>query len=555
VIELTVAEHDHARAVSERVANLVHSELETTIERRLAELGEVEGLVRIDRIELDLGRVPLAGLEDGLARALEQTLPPALARAVAAASARASHPLTAEPDRPLLDLLAAFARDGRLPWWSHAADRGMPEVMLAEAALTAAREMPAALAALLRTLARERHGLTRLVLQLDDTALAACAAALSPTLGQTAAGLAAALTVGLATAPSSLAFGTSVRRRQVWLATLHALMAGPADAASLEAAALDKLAAALGITPARLRADLAVARDALQPDIDSPTATADDVADRLAHRLRAAAAHGLLAPLLRALAEAATGLPTAAAYVALAALDALLQTAEDLGDPALRSGVAALMRPFAAAGRLDPEALTSALAPLRAATLEHDLAERGAPPPSQATAGADGRVAVADAGLCLLWPFLSTLLGRVGLLAVTGGFHSEVARHRAVALLDHVATGEVVAAEGRLPLAKLLCGMALGAVHEPGEPLDATERAEVDLFLQAMLEHLRPLGRLSVEGLRASWLLRPGLLGTRDGAWLLRVEQRSYDILLDRLAWRLEWIRLPWMPFPLRVEW
>jgi hypothetical protein len=282
-------------------------------------------------------------------------------------------------------------------------------------------------------------------------------------------------------------------------------------------------------------------------------ATADDAADRLAHRLRAAAAHGLLAPLLRALAEAAAGLPTAAAHAALAALDALPPAEEDPADPALRSAVAALARPFAAAGRLDPQALTPALAPLRAATLERDLAERGASPSDRRATGE--RVAVADAGLCLLWPFLSLLLGRLGLLAADGGIRHEVARHRAVALLDHVATGEVIAAEQRLPLAKLLCGMALDTVHEPGEPLDAAERAEVVLFLEAMLEHVRPLGQLSVEGLRASWLLRPGLLGTRDGAWLLQVERRGYDILLERLPWRLEWVRLPWMASPLRVEW
>src|SRR4051794_20592896 len=92
VIELTVTEHDHARAVSERVARLARAGLETAIERGLARLGAAGGLVRIDRLELELGRVPLAGLEDALARAFERTFPPALARAVAAARVAGGSP-------------------------------------------------------------------------------------------------------------------------------------------------------------------------------------------------------------------------------------------------------------------------------------------------------------------------------------------------------------------------------------------------------------------------------------------------------------------------------
>jgi hypothetical protein len=45
------------------------------------------------------------------------------------------------------------------------------------------------------------------------------------------------------------------------------------------------------------------------------------------------------------------------------------------------------------------------------------------------------------------------------------------------------------------------------------------------------------------------------MLGTRDGAWLLRVERESYDVVLDRFPWPLDWIKLPWMAVALRVEW
>ena len=74
-------------------------------------------------------------------------------------------------------------------------------------------------------------------------------------------------------------------------------------------------------------------------------------------------------------------------------------------------------------------------------------------------------------------------------------------------------------------------------------------------MLAAAIAHAPCLGTLSIDGLRGSFLLRPGVLSTRDGAWLLRVERKAYDILLDRLPWAREWVRLPWMQAPLRLEW
>ena len=63
------------------------------------------------------------------------------------------------------------------------------------------------------------------------------------------------------------------------------------------------------------------------------------------------------------------------------------------------------------------------------------------------------------------------------------------------------------------------------------------------------------LGKMSVPGLRGSFLLRDGVLGVRDGTWLLRVERRGYDLVLDRFPWAFDWLKLPWMEMAMRVEW
>ena len=55
--------------------------------------------------------------------------------------------------------------------------------------------------------------------------------------------------------------------------------------------------------------------------------------------------------------------------------------------------------------------------------------------------------------------------------------------------------------------------------------------------------------------LRQEFLQRPGLLSARPGAWVLQVERRPGDEVLDGLPWGWSWIRLPWMDDLLQVVW
>jgi hypothetical protein len=87
------------------------------------------------------------------------------------------------------------------------------------------------------------------------------------------------------------------------------------------------------------------------------------------------------------------------------------------------------------------------------------------------------------------------------------------------------------------------------------EPVTDAEDAEAGQLLDAAIAHAASLGTISHAGLRETFLMRNGLLATRDGAWLLRLERRSADVLLARIPWTLQWLRLPWMQAAMRVEW
>lgn len=190
-------------------------------------------------------------------------------------------------------------------------------------------------------------------------------------------------------------------------------------------------------------------------------------------------------------------------------------------------------------------------------------------PTSTPTAAAG--LTVPLAGLVLLHPYLARLFIGQGLYppAVASGDAAAAAAGRgrgpidpaglpcAAALLHWLATGEEAGAqEFEAPVIKLLLGLdPLAPLTWPMPPLDRSARDEGDALLQAAIGHWSALRATRPAGLRLSFLQRGGLLRRSDHHWRLQVQPESFDLLLARLPWALGWIKLPWMPAPLEVDW
>jgi Contractile injection system tape measure protein len=159
------------------------------------------------------------------------------------------------------------------------------------------------------------------------------------------------------------------------------------------------------------------------------------------------------------------------------------------------------------------------------------------------------------AGLVLLWPFLATYFERLDLLSNPRVFRDDAARARAVILLQYLATSDPDPPDFRLSLAKVLCGVSYDDFILLPKPLTEAELSEGTNLLSAVLQHAKVFGEISGDDFREGFLLRRGILTTRDGSWLLRVERAPYDMILQHLPWPLSWVRLPWMQAPLCVEW
>ncbi len=162
---------------------------------------------------------------------------------------------------------------------------------------------------------------------------------------------------------------------------------------------------------------------------------------------------------------------------------------------------------------------------------------------------------ITNAGLVLLYPYLKTIFSRLDWLHKER-FVSNDAQTKALLLTDYlVFGGEGAATENQMILNKILCGVEPKESFNPLVILSENEKQEADDLLRSAINHWVVLKNTSPEGYRHSFLRRTGVLRFKDETWHLRVERKSYDMLLESLPYTLSLIQLPWMKNKLVVEW
>lgn len=651
-VELTLQSGDVAlaEALLARVGRMHGGRLAPILDRVCTELGERgageggDAPIRLDRLEVDLGRIGTDDFEDDLAARLEPALRAALAAALAQHAAvmpgaeraglveraerveRAATPVQRRDEHggggdgggrarasAALAILEIFALTGTLPWWADAQDSEVVARHFAEAAAGAEAE----LVALVRSLARDPGALDRLARGCDGDALialtgrelagveeAARSIQRSERRGLLAALAEQPLTTALTAPPragDAAMTGPSVghasppprviRREEVAghdtrddgsaEPPLDGEPRAPRPQLSMTAPAalprpgdVPRIASSASHPPPsptvqpRLRAAPEVAPRALPSEPPTvPAIPSMRVAERTAYRDPRVTPGALeervpesrlgderqgAVPLLSL--GPTPSMDTAVDVSVVATIDGITAEVAGIGSDVTATGNMAL-RAGAASGDATSTVITTvATSPVRTAAAAA-VAVRAARAARRAALARLDELYVDDAGLVLLWPFLGRFLERAGLVGEDRRFIDEAAQVRAVALLASLATPDPDPPEFRVPLAKLLAGRPIESDFALDLPLTHEELAEGELLLTAVLDRARALGQLSIAGLRAGFLQRRAALSTRDGAWLLQVERRAHDVVLDRLPWSWSWLKLPWMPDPVRVEW
>jgi len=159
---------------------------------------------------------------------------------------------------------------------------------------------------------------------------------------------------------------------------------------------------------------------------------------------------------------------------------------------------------------------------------------------------------IENSGIVLLHPFLQRFFESLGISRKEELLLPE----RAVSLLHYLTTGQTKIPEYELVLPKILCEFPLSSPVPADYIITENESAEASTLLEAVINHWEALRDTSPDALRGTFLLRPGKLSIKDdGDWLLQVESRAFDVLLEYLPWGISVIRLPWMKKMLWVEW
>ena len=178
----------------------------------------------------------------------------------------------------------------------------------------------------------------------------------------------------------------------------------------------------------------------------------------------------------------------------------------------------------------------------------------GTPLPDNLQQPSEEKLSVKHAGIILLGAFLNSFFTNLDLL--DGAYwKSKEAQYRAVHLLKFLSSGEQQNPEFNLTLEKIICGLSPEESLPVGIILTADETNEAQSLLESVIEHWKVLKNTSVNGLRESFLKRDGLLKKIEMDWLLQVERKTLDVLIDSIPWGFSTLRFPWTQQKLLVEW
>lgn len=163
---------------------------------------------------------------------------------------------------------------------------------------------------------------------------------------------------------------------------------------------------------------------------------------------------------------------------------------------------------------------------------------------------------IENAGLVLAASFFPILFSRLS-LTDHSTFKDDECRMKAIALLRYIVYGQEYASPvASYTLEKILIGM------DPFEPIPelptlmSTEKMSADQLLETIKVHWQKMKNTSLQGIQHAFLQRDGKIElTKDDYWLLTIEEKAFDVLLDSVPWNFRLIRLSWMDKMINVNW
>ena len=599
ILELQVGSNIKAFELQNQLSELYRSKIIPLIDAYCNQFSDPDTLIRIDTLDIDLGEIDLQTLEtDFVAKVKERlyeqlaeqlgsstsTPPtdiPSVTRAVAARPDRSpenarSQPPT-NPTASQLEIFSYFLRTGLLPWWCDA----LSPSDLEDCCEQLLRTSPVALKAVLQTQLKYAIPSQRLVNQFSDQTLINLTTLLAPTGSQWLRHYLQDMQTLMPQVESLQGLPTRQLRLKFWQGIWGQLSFNPRPHSNANSAIRDnllQLATSFQVKVSTFWQQMLSALEHLQTEgvrfeselptvlSDRPSTTANTSApfqsaiDNLGNLLSALKDLDNNPPLLsslRAHIDAlwsqlnALRLETSSAFSNRASTQTLLTDIETLVAE-LETHAPTVYDPLIEQIKaVVPSIERSITSPARS------LEVPASPNPFNQSVNSfseSEEIYIQNAGLILLWPFLTRFFETLNLVQANQ-FIDLQAAERAVLILQYLVNTATEIPEHWLPLNKLLCGLDLSAPVPATLDIAEIEQHECDTLLTAVIQNWSALKSTSIEGFRQTFLRREGILRVYRDDWLLQVEQKTYDILIDQLPWSIRVIKLPWMTQVLYSEW
>jgi len=158
-----------------------------------------------------------------------------------------------------------------------------------------------------------------------------------------------------------------------------------------------------------------------------------------------------------------------------------------------------------------------------------------------------------NAGLILIHPFMKTFFEHCDLI------HPETQQltdpELCAHLLHYIATGKTNAPEYDMVFEKFLCNIALNQSINKHIKLSRKHKTQAKNVIESVQHNWNPMKKSSVALLQNEFFQRSGKLVITDSDYTLTVERKTQDILLDKLAWGISLVKLPWKEKFIFVNW
>ena len=165
------------------------------------------------------------------------------------------------------------------------------------------------------------------------------------------------------------------------------------------------------------------------------------------------------------------------------------------------------------------------------------------------------RFFIRNAGLVIFNPLIPAFFKHLGYLDKESHFKSIRHRVRAVHLLQALTGVQLKHYDHLLQLNKIICGLDTGFPIDPVFRITKREKEEANDLLESVMVHWSVLEGTSIGGFQESFVQREGVIEKNGRDWIVHVENKSIDILLDDLPWSIHLLSFPWNDFVIHVDW